>query len=343
MLPRLRSVPGPQATMLPRLRSVPGPLSHLLGGHLGPALRLEVLLLHRCGSERVETLARSALLWRLPVASHRLLPVYELLPALNVLNGLPVILDLALGLGEDLLQLVHLALQLGLKGELHVVECEGARGQLIHGCNTALASWKQGGVGGEGPEASHHCNCLVFNILDTADVDSAGINRDETTHRENLLSWLSIFSDVLFENLDVVSVEKDVDLLVVLVLVLSNTHVVGKISSDLALNPYKGGAEEHLPPEVEHEALPVLFQLLLVLLLLDLLQQVLWSLPGPDSDGLMDEAVLAQLLVLGALVRPVEELDLGAGHQLGPRLPCLELLTVDPHGFEVEENQTIFL
>merc|ERR1719310_2380213 len=151
MLPRLRSVPGPQATMLPRLRSVPGPLSHLLGGHLGPALRLEVLLLHRCGSERVETLARSALLWRLPVASHRLLPVYELLPALNVLNGLPVVLDLALGLGEDLLQLVHLALQLGLKGELHVVECEGARGQLVHGCNTALASWKQGGVGGQKP------------------------------------------------------------------------------------------------------------------------------------------------------------------------------------------------
>ena len=158
-----------------------------------------------------------------------------------------------------------------------------------------------------------------------------------------MLSWLSILSDVLFENLDVVSVEKDVDLLVVLVLMLSNTHVVGKISGDLALDPYKGGAEEHLPPEVEHEALPVLFQLLLVLLLLDLLQQVLWSLPGPDSDGLMDEAVLAQLLVLGALVRPVEELDLGAGHQLGPRLPCLELLTVDPHGFEVEENQTIFL
>ena len=57
----------------------------------------------------------------------------------------------------------------------------------------------------------------------------------------------------------------------------------------------------------------------------------------------MDEAILAQLLVLGALVHPVEELDLGAGHQLGPRLPSLELLTVDPHGFEVEENQTIFL
>ena len=57
----------------------------------------------------------------------------NLLPALNVLNGLPVVLDLALGLGEDLLQLVHLALQLGLKGELHVVECEGARGQLIPG------------------------------------------------------------------------------------------------------------------------------------------------------------------------------------------------------------------
>ena len=55
----------------------------------------------------------------------------NLLPALNVLNGLPVVLDLALGLGEDLLQLVHLALQLGLKGELHVVECEGARGQLV--------------------------------------------------------------------------------------------------------------------------------------------------------------------------------------------------------------------
>ena len=57
----------------------------------------------------------------------------NLLPALNVLNGLPVVLDLALGLGEDLLQLVHLALQLGLKGELHVVECEGPRGQLIPG------------------------------------------------------------------------------------------------------------------------------------------------------------------------------------------------------------------
>ena len=49
------------------------------------------------------------------------------------MNGLPVVLDLALGLGEDLLQLVHLALQLGLKGELHVVECEGARGQLVPG------------------------------------------------------------------------------------------------------------------------------------------------------------------------------------------------------------------
>ena len=47
------------------------------------------------------------------------------------MNGLPVVLDLALRLSEDLLQLVHLALQLGLKGELHVVECEGARGQLI--------------------------------------------------------------------------------------------------------------------------------------------------------------------------------------------------------------------
>ena len=164
-----------------------------------------------------------------------------------------------------------------------------------------------------------------------------------TTYRENLLSWLSILSDVLFEDLDVVSVEKDVDLLVVLVLMLSNTHVVGKISGDLALNPDKGGAEEHLPPEVEHEALPVLFQLLLVLLLLDLLQQVLWPLPSPDSDGLMDEAILAQLLVLGALVRPVEELDLGAGHQLGPCLACLELLAIDPHGFEVEEDQTIFL
>ena len=163
-----------------------------------------------------------------------------------------------------------------------------------------------------------------------------------TTYRENLLSWLSILSDVLFENLDVVSVEEDVDLLVVLVLMLSNTHVVGKISGDLALNSHKGGAEEHLPPEVEHEALPVLFQLLLVLLL-DLLQQVLWPLPGPHSNGLMDEAILAQLLVLGALVHPVEELDLGAGHQLGPRLPCLELLAIDPHGFEVEENQTIFL
>ena len=57
----------------------------------------------------------------------------NLLPALNVLNGLPVVLDLALGLGEDLLQLVHLALQLGLKGELHVVECESARGQLVPG------------------------------------------------------------------------------------------------------------------------------------------------------------------------------------------------------------------
>ena len=49
------------------------------------------------------------------------------------MNGLPVVLDLALGLGEDLLQLVHLALQLGLKGELHVVECESARGQLVPG------------------------------------------------------------------------------------------------------------------------------------------------------------------------------------------------------------------
>ena len=57
----------------------------------------------------------------------------EQIPALDVLNSFPVILNLALGLGEDLLQLVHLALQLGLKGELHVVECEGARGQLVPG------------------------------------------------------------------------------------------------------------------------------------------------------------------------------------------------------------------
>ena len=54
-----------------------------------------------------------------------------MVPALDVLHSLPVILDLALGLGEDLLELVHLALQLGLQGKLHVVKCEGARGELV--------------------------------------------------------------------------------------------------------------------------------------------------------------------------------------------------------------------
>ena len=66
----------------------------------------------------------------------------NLLPALNVLNGLPVVLDLALGLGEDLLQLVHLALQLGLKGELHVVECEGASGQLVPAKKSVEGNWE---------------------------------------------------------------------------------------------------------------------------------------------------------------------------------------------------------
>merc|ERR1719430_2459277 len=88
--------------------------------------------------------------------------------------------------------------------------------------------------------------------------------------------------------------------------------------------------------EIQHEALPVLLQLLLVLLLLDLLEQVLWPLPSPDSNGLMDETVFAQLLVLGTLVRLVEELDLSAGHQLGPGLACLKLLSIDPHRLEVE-------
>ena len=55
----------------------------------------------------------------------------EEIPALDVLNSLPVILDLALRLGQDLLQLVHLALQLRLQGKLHVVEGEGATGELV--------------------------------------------------------------------------------------------------------------------------------------------------------------------------------------------------------------------
>ena len=63
-----------------------------------------------------------------------------MLPALNVLNGLPVVLDLALGLGEDLLQLVHLALQLGLQCKLHVVKCEAARGELVPG-NSTVSWW----------------------------------------------------------------------------------------------------------------------------------------------------------------------------------------------------------
>ena len=163
------------------------------------------------------------------------------------------------------------------------------------------------------------------------------------TYRQNLLRRLSIFSDVLLEDLDIVDVEENVDLLVVLILVLGNAHVVRKVASDLALDPDERCTEEHLPPEIQHEALPVLFQLLLVLLLLDLLQQVLWPLAGPDGDGLVDEAVFAQLLVLGALVGLVKELDLGARHQFGSGLACFKFLSVDPHGLKVEKDQTIFL
>ena len=66
--------------------------------------------------------------------------------------------------------------------------------------------------------------------------------------------------------LNTVGVEEDVGLLVILILVLSNAHVVGEISSNLALDPHECQTEENLLPEVEHEALSVLLQLLLVLL-----------------------------------------------------------------------------
>ena len=69
-----------EATVLPGLGCVPCALGHLLGGHLRPALRLEVLLLHGGRLELVKTLARAALLWRFPVSAHCLLPVNELLP-----------------------------------------------------------------------------------------------------------------------------------------------------------------------------------------------------------------------------------------------------------------------
>lgn len=52
----------------------------------------------------------------------------------------------------------------------------------------------------------------------------------------------------------------------------------------------KGEVGTWTVPEVEHEALPVLLQLLLVLLLLDLLQEMLRSLSGPHSHGLRERS-----------------------------------------------------
>ena len=54
----------------------------------------------------------------------------------------------------------YLSLQLGLEGQLQVVEGECSGGQIVHGSLGSLAAGEEGGVGGEGPEASHHCNCL---------------------------------------------------------------------------------------------------------------------------------------------------------------------------------------
>ena len=64
------------------------------------------------------------------------------IPALNVLNRLPVVLDLSFRLGQDLLQLVHLPLQLCLQCKLHVVECEGASGQLVPAKKSVEGNWE---------------------------------------------------------------------------------------------------------------------------------------------------------------------------------------------------------
>ena len=68
-----------------------------------------------------------------------------------------------------------------------------------HWCNTALASRQKGGVWSERPETGHNCDRLrvvvtkkfvvveldlnlVFNILNTANVNSASVNRNQASN-----------------------------------------------------------------------------------------------------------------------------------------------------------------
>ena len=68
-----------------------------------------------------------------------------------------------------------------------------------HWCNTALASRQKGGMGSERPETGHNCDRLrvvvtkkfvvveldlnlVFNILNTANVNSASVNRNQASN-----------------------------------------------------------------------------------------------------------------------------------------------------------------
>ena len=98
----------PQTSVLPGLWRVPGSLGHLSCCDFGFGLVLEILLGHLIGPEGVQalpgTIGTSASL----ETSHGPLPVNELFLALDVLNILPVVLNLSLGLAEDFFQLIDL-------------------------------------------------------------------------------------------------------------------------------------------------------------------------------------------------------------------------------------------
>ena len=94
--------------MFPGLGSVPSTLGDCSGGDFGSSLVLEILLGHLVSLECVQTFSGSVWSPASLQPSHGSLPVNELFLALNVLNLLPVILDLASGFAEDFFQLVHL-------------------------------------------------------------------------------------------------------------------------------------------------------------------------------------------------------------------------------------------
>jgi len=112
-----------------------------------------------------------------------------------------------------------------------VLSVTGGRFNTISATSSSLGEgWDEESVA----NICHNCNGLIFYILHARDVNTSCVDRYETSNRQDLFCRFAVFTDVFLEHANVICVEENVNFLVILVLMLGNSHVVTEISSNFA-------------------------------------------------------------------------------------------------------------